>query len=821
MNVSNLISDFVRDWKHSIRAMRKAPVFAFFAVLTLGLGIGASTTVFTVVNTLLINPLPARDPSGLVALYTTQSNAGRQARALLPSSYLNLQDIASRNAAFSALGGYTPPLVMTLNGDTGPQRIFGELVTARYFEALGIRPGKGRFFLQSEDTTPGSASVAVLSYGAWQRKFGGAANIISRSLDINGTPFTVIGVAPAGFIGVSAVFGPDVWLPATMAQQVLPAQSKDALTERGKSLFHAIARLKPGISREQAQADMQTVAAALQREYPQVNETRSVSVQPVTNELFSSAGGEGGLKFASTGLLVLVGVVLLIWSDLSMGHVNPKLTRSGNARKRISGSVNTRSSTGGSEERVRRLITLISAGRNRIIVIRRELPRTEDASWAGPYRTKDRRILLAVSSSTATGAASKTCKTSSFSGSFPLRLRFGFDGDGPGEAQQFASDRSDNLGFIFAARREFLITGTQTPLRFPGNVFGFLVKAFLALEQKSAHPWFVLIGPSRFHHHSSQMRIAGFGNTASLDAIAAGIFTRHQSAVTHQLAGTLEPAQRARFGHDGQRRHLRDAAQRLECGNHGTNLFWSCLDGFIDGLLQPGDSFTGMMHFMHIVRQRRFECRLLKVHMVVQPSHVLCRPLLLDIGRRLRSVPQQKFSQPLTSPVLILPGIFARPHQIAQRFVGRIGHPDRRQVAAAITARQLLGVAPIRFHAIASFGRYQRRRNHFARNAQLCQLPVQNVPRRTRLIAGFQLLHRTELRHQFPDRLQVIRYNTQTTDFAARLRHRYRDRAGVDIQTNKTYLRHATNSFRMRLCAAGFNSSQRNPRYCEGLVAPF
>lgn len=98
----------------------------------------------------------------------------------------------------------------------------------------------------------------MLSYGAWQRKFGSASDIVGRSLTINGTPFTAIGVAPPGFIGVSAVFGPDVWLPATMAQRVLPAQSKDALTERGRSLFHAIAR----ITREQADAEMQTVAAA-------------------------------------------------------------------------------------------------------------------------------------------------------------------------------------------------------------------------------------------------------------------------------------------------------------------------------------------------------------------------------------------------------------------------------------------------------------------------------------------------------------------------------------------------------------------------------
>ena len=307
-----LVLDFVRDCKLGMRAMRNAPAFAVFAVLTLGLGIGASTAVFTIVNTLLLNPLPARDPASLVALYTIQSKARGHASALLPSSYLNLRDLAANNSVFSAIGGYTAPLVMTLNANTGPQRIFGELATRDFFESLGVHPAKGRFFLAAEDTIPGTANVAVLSYGTWQRKFGGAEDILGRNLTINGTTFTVIGVAPSGFIGVSAVFGPDVWLPATMAQQVLPAQLKNALDERATNLFHATARLKSGISRQTAMADMQAAAATLAREYPQVNEGRSISVEPISTELFSNAGGERTLNFAGAGLMVLVGVILLI-----------------------------------------------------------------------------------------------------------------------------------------------------------------------------------------------------------------------------------------------------------------------------------------------------------------------------------------------------------------------------------------------------------------------------------------------------------------------------------------------------------------------------
>src|SRR5690349_5798284 len=221
--------------------------------------------------------------------------------------------------------------------------------------------------------------------------------------------------------------------------------------------------------------------------------------------------------------------------------------RSASARKSASGSVQRRSSTGGGEEQVRRLITLISAGRNRTIVIRRELPRTRNASsGARPYRIKHRRVLLSVSPSPAADAGSKTCKIF-FSGSLLLRFCFRFYGNRPGEAQQLTGNGRDDLRFIFAVSCEFLVAGTQTPLRLPGNVFDFLIEALLSFQQKAAYPRFVLIRPGRFDQHTPQMRVAGFGDAAALDAVAAGVLTRDQAAVAHQLTGILEPAERARF----------------------------------------------------------------------------------------------------------------------------------------------------------------------------------------------------------------------------------------------------------------------------------
>ena len=312
MHSGNLFSDLLRDLRHGLRSMGIAPAFTIFAVLTLSLGIGASTTVFTVVNTLLLHPLPVHDPSRLVCLYTTDLEAHTQSSSLLPISYPNLQDYQTRNSVFTDLGGFSPPMVMTLTENTGSERFFGQLVTQGYFGALGISPAKGRFFLPQEIGAPGSAPVAVLSYNAWKIRFDGSPDVLGKILDINGTSFTVIGVAPEGFLGVSAVFGPDVWLPATMAQRVLPTPMQDVLRDRGKPLFQTVARLKPGVRRDQAEASLQPLATILRQQYPDANAGHTIAVQPITTALYSTTGGERGLAIVSTVLLVIVGLVLLI-----------------------------------------------------------------------------------------------------------------------------------------------------------------------------------------------------------------------------------------------------------------------------------------------------------------------------------------------------------------------------------------------------------------------------------------------------------------------------------------------------------------------------
>ncbi len=254
------------DLRYGWRGLRRSPVFTAFAVLALGLGIGANTTVFTIVNTILLHPMPVADPSRLAALFTTGSKTASSEVARLPLSYANFNDLAGHQTSFRDIAAFTSPMAMTLRTDAGSQRMFGEFAGKGYFETLGLTPALGRFFAADENAHPGGAPVAVLSYNAWKARFGAAPAAIGSHIELNNIDFTIVGVAPPGFLGVSAIFGPDVWMPATMCERAFPAEFAGALTDRGKPLFHAVARLRPDSNLQRAQAELGTVAAALARD---------------------------------------------------------------------------------------------------------------------------------------------------------------------------------------------------------------------------------------------------------------------------------------------------------------------------------------------------------------------------------------------------------------------------------------------------------------------------------------------------------------------------------------------------------------------------
>lgn len=298
-----------QDVRHGFRVWGKTPGFTLIVVMTLASGIGANTTVFSVINTLFLNPLPVDRPAELVVVRTVDE--GARSTDTLSISFLNLKDIRERNQVFENLAGYSAPMTLTLLDADTPQRLFGELVTGNYFETLGVRPVRGRFFLPEEDATPAAAAVVVLAHAAWQKRFGGAADIVGRTMPINGLRFSVIGVAPKGFKGVNAVFGPDVWMPAMMAEAVLPTQMRDWLRNRSALGFRGVARLKPGISAAQAGVSLATIAAALEGEHPDANRGRGLAVETLTRVVLLAPGRMSALSI-SLLLLAIPGLILLI-----------------------------------------------------------------------------------------------------------------------------------------------------------------------------------------------------------------------------------------------------------------------------------------------------------------------------------------------------------------------------------------------------------------------------------------------------------------------------------------------------------------------------
>jgi len=304
-----------QDIRYAIRMLTKNPAFSIVAILSLALGIGANTTIFTVVNAILLNPLPVKDVSRVMEVDTVDSKTRVTAANVekLGMSYPNFQDYARQTQLFSAMTGLVGPLPLTWSGGAEPRQLQAQMVSASYFDLLGVHPAAGRFFLPDEDTKPGGNNVAVVSYSLWTNKFGASPNTIGQILTLNATPYTVIGVAPRGFKGTFTFNNAEeIWVPISMYPQVLAGFFKDNFNDRRfLAMTAAYGRLRDGVTMAAAEASLKTVAAGLESAFPKENAGRSVALTPLA-EAAVGVNNRSQITLAGGLMMSIVGLVLLI-----------------------------------------------------------------------------------------------------------------------------------------------------------------------------------------------------------------------------------------------------------------------------------------------------------------------------------------------------------------------------------------------------------------------------------------------------------------------------------------------------------------------------
>jgi len=286
-----------QDFRFGARMLLKNPAFAAVAMLTLALGIGANTAIFSVVEAVLLRPLPYRHAERTVLLWESQPHRDVARNVVNPANFLDWREQAK---SFDQMAAFADRR-FNLTGGGEPEEVPAQSVTPNLFSLLGAGAELGRTFTP-EDAKPDHDGVAILSHGLWQRRFGGAPDIIGRTLSLNGRGVTVIGVMPADFqwfIREKSLTGKpaELWIPLGFTEE--------QRVRRGRFL-QAVARLAPGVSLARAQAEMDAVAGRLETQYPKFNHGWGVSVVPLRDQL------AGEIKPALLVLLAAVGFVLLI-----------------------------------------------------------------------------------------------------------------------------------------------------------------------------------------------------------------------------------------------------------------------------------------------------------------------------------------------------------------------------------------------------------------------------------------------------------------------------------------------------------------------------
>src|SRR5215216_2501314 len=295
------MDSLIKDIRYAVRGLVKRPGFVAIAVITLALGIGANTAIFSLVNTVLLRGLPVERPNEIVSVAVRGKDDSMSA-----FSYPNYKDFRDRNEVLSGLLVYLfVPLSLSRGGVN--ERVWGYEVSGNYFDVLNVKPFQGRTFAPDEDKNKLTAPVIVVSYDSWQRRFGADPSLVGKDVLINNHQFKVIGIAPQGFKGTEFVYSPEIWVLASMMEWAEPGATW--IDKRNTKNFFAVGRLKSGVSSQQAEASLNLLAQQLGKEYPDTNEGQTIRLDApgfIIPDLRGAVVSFTWVMMAAVGLVLLV-----------------------------------------------------------------------------------------------------------------------------------------------------------------------------------------------------------------------------------------------------------------------------------------------------------------------------------------------------------------------------------------------------------------------------------------------------------------------------------------------------------------------------------